>query len=98
MINQEGKILKQVSLYSIQNEKKFPEVNYKDKLTEKEIERDKARKSWGTVENIKELKEGLSERCSVGKPAYKYYKNAEGFQEYWIQFKHKDYQSDCIKQ
>lgn len=58
MINQEGKILKQVSLNSIQNEKKFPEVNYKDKLTEKEIERDKARKSWGTVENIKELKEG----------------------------------------
>jgi IS605 OrfB family transposase len=58
MINQEGKILKQVSLNSIQNERKFPEVNYKDKLTEKEIERDKARKSWGTVENIKELKEG----------------------------------------
>jgi len=58
MINQEGKILKQVSLNSIQTEKKFPEVNYKDKLTEKEIERDKARKSWGTVENIKELKEG----------------------------------------
>jgi len=47
---------------------------------------------------FKELKEGLSERCSVGKPAYKFYKNAEGFQEYWIQFKHKDYQSDCIKQ
>lgn len=58
MINQDGKILKQVSLNSIQNEKNFPEVNYKDKLTEKEIERDKARKSWGTVENIKELKEG----------------------------------------
>ena len=58
MINQEGKILKQVSLNSIQSESKFPEVNYKDKLTEKEIERDKARKSWGTVENIKELKEG----------------------------------------
>ncbi|MDX1959257.1 MAG: type V CRISPR-associated protein Cas12a/Cpf1 [Leptospiraceae bacterium] len=58
MINQEGKILKQVSLNSIQNENKFKGVDYKDLLTKKEEERDKARKSWGTIENIKELKEG----------------------------------------
>jgi len=47
---------------------------------------------------FKELKEGLSERCSVGNSAYKFYKTEEGFQEYWIQFKHKNYQSDCNKQ
>jgi hypothetical protein len=47
---------------------------------------------------FKELREGLSERCSVGNSAYQFYKNEEGFQEYWIQFKHKDYQADCVKQ
>lgn len=58
MINQKGEILKQTLLDSMQSGKGRPEINYKEKLQEKEIERDKARKSWGTVENIKELKEG----------------------------------------
>jgi len=49
-------------------------------------------------QRFKELREGLSERCSVGTSAYQFYKNEEGFQEYWIQFKHKDYQADCVKQ
>jgi hypothetical protein len=58
LINQKGEVLKQYSLNEIQNEMNFPPLNYKDKLQTKEIERDEARKSWGTVENIKELKEG----------------------------------------
>jgi len=56
MINQEGKILKQLSLNTIQNEKQA--VNYKEILQKREIARNQARKSWRTVENIKELKEG----------------------------------------
>ena len=33
-------------------------VNYQEKLVHKEVERDKARKSWQSISNIKELKEG----------------------------------------
>lgn len=44
------------------------------------------------------LKEHLAADWSVGKMEYKYYKSAEGFQEYWIQFKHKDFQQECSKQ
>ncbi|NUM42402.1 MAG: type V CRISPR-associated protein Cas12a/Cpf1, partial [Leptospiraceae bacterium] len=58
IIDQTGKILKQESLNLIQNDRRFSSVNYKEKLQTKENERDKARKSWGTIENIKELKEG----------------------------------------
>ena len=41
------------------------------------------------------LKEHLAADWSVGKMEYKFYKSTEGFQEYWIQFKHKDYQQGC---
>ncbi len=58
LIDQNGKIIQQESLNLLQNDKAFQAVDYKDKLQKKEIERDQARKSWGTVENIKELKEG----------------------------------------
>ncbi len=65
LINQKGKILLQESLNEIVN-------NYRDKsgkiqekhtdyhslLDRREIERDKARRSWELIENIKELKEG----------------------------------------
>ena len=37
--------------------KPFP-VNYQEKLVQKEGDRDKARKNWQTIGNIKELKEG----------------------------------------
>ena len=43
-----------------------------------------------------ELKKSL-QKISVGKPNVQFYKTAEKFQEYWIQFKHKDYQGDCGK-
>ncbi len=43
-----------------------------------------------------ELKKSL-QKISVGKPNVHFYKTAEKFQEYWIQFKHKDYQRDCGK-
>ena len=58
LIDQNGKIILQESLNLIQNDKNFEPVDYKVKLQSKEFERDAARKSWGTVENIKELKEG----------------------------------------
>ncbi len=47
---------------------------------------------------FKELREGLVKNWSVGNSAYQFYKTEEGFQEYWIQFKHKDYQAACVKQ
>ncbi|MEY4861743.1 MAG: hypothetical protein RL059_1447, partial [Bacteroidota bacterium] len=43
-----------------------------------------------------ELKKSL-QKISVGKPNVHFYKTTEKFQEYWIQFKHKDYQRDCGK-
>lgn len=56
LINQKGEILKQESLNIIGN--KIQEVDYHQKLDKKEKERDHAKKSWDTIENIKELKEG----------------------------------------
>jgi len=47
---------------------------------------------------FKELREGLVKNWSVGNSAHQLYKTEEGFQEYWIQFKHKDYQAACVKQ
>lgn len=47
---------------------------------------------------FKELCEGLEKNWSVGNSTHQFYKTEEGFQEYWIQFKHKDYQADCVKQ
>lgn len=60
VINSKGEIVEQCSLNKIINEYKGikHEVDYHELLDRKEEERDKARKSWGTIENIKELKEG----------------------------------------
>jgi len=53
LINQGGKILKQKT-FNIVNE-----MNYQAKLTQREKERDNARKSWKSIGKIKELKEGF---------------------------------------
>lgn len=65
VINQRGGILEQGSLNSIKthyknkkNEFVEVETSYHDLLDKKEKERDLARKSWSTIENIKELKSG----------------------------------------
>ncbi|MEQ9310054.1 MAG: type V CRISPR-associated protein Cas12a/Cpf1 [Balneolaceae bacterium] len=58
LINQQGEILQQESLNTIVNKKYNIETPYHKLLDKKEGERDKARKDWGTIENIKELKEG----------------------------------------
>ncbi len=52
VIDMQGNIKEQKSLNIINN------YNYKEKLTEKEELRDKERKSWQTIEGIKDLKEG----------------------------------------
>ncbi len=60
VINEKGEILEQYSLNQIINEyngKKYI-TNYHDLLDTKEKERELARESWKTIENIKELKEG----------------------------------------
>lgn len=58
LIDQKGNILKQETLNSIVNEKYNIETPYHTLLANKEKERDAARKNWGAIENIKELKEG----------------------------------------
>lgn len=64
IVNQKGDILKQGSFNRISNTYKkngqtIPvETNYHKLLSEREEERDKARKSWTTIENIKDIKEG----------------------------------------
>lgn len=60
LIDQHRKIKQQFSLNEIINRykgKEYP-TNYHAKLDARETERDEARKSWGVIENIKELKEG----------------------------------------
>lgn len=52
MINQKGEIIKQKSFNTISD------TDYQKKLVQREKERDEARKSWGTIGKIKELKEG----------------------------------------
>ena len=52
LINQQGEIIKQDS-FNVINGK-----DYHNLLHDREKERDKARKSWGTIEKIKDLKEG----------------------------------------
>ena len=52
LINQKGEILKQKSFNQIGG------TDYQEKLVQREKERDAARKSWGTIGKIKELKEG----------------------------------------
>lgn len=64
MINQNGKIIKQGSLNQIENQYNSGDglrtivTDYQELLNHKELERMKARKAWGTIENIKELKSG----------------------------------------
>lgn len=57
VINSSGKIVEQISLNEIISDNGY-KVNYQKLLKQKEKNRDKARKSWNSVENIKELKEG----------------------------------------
>lgn len=58
VVDTDGAILEQISLNSIINKEYDIETDYHRLLNEKEGDRDKARKDWGTIENIKELKEG----------------------------------------
>ena len=60
VVNSKGELLEQISLNEIVNEYKGEtyKTDYHSLLNKKEEERNKARKSWGTIENIKELKEG----------------------------------------
>lgn len=60
VINSKGEIVEQYSLNEIINEHNKVEykVDYHELLDKKEEKRDKARSSWTTVENIKQLKEG----------------------------------------
>lgn len=57
VINSNGKIVEQMSLNEIIGDNGH-RVDYQKLLDTKEKERDKARKNWTSVENIKELKEG----------------------------------------
>ncbi len=60
LINQKGEIELQKTLNLVEQDRndKTVSVNYQEKLVQKEGERDKARKNWQTISNIKELKEG----------------------------------------
>ena len=60
LIDLQGNIVEQYSLNEIVNEYNGNtyRTNYHDLLDAKEKQRDEARKSWQTIENIKELKEG----------------------------------------
>lgn len=57
VINSNGEIVEQMSLNEIISDNEH-RVDYQKLLDTKEKERDKARKNWTSVENIKELKEG----------------------------------------
>lgn len=57
VINGKGKIVEQLSLNEIISDNGH-RVDYHELLSRKEQDRDIARKSWKTIENIKELKEG----------------------------------------
>lgn len=57
VIDSNGKIVEQMSLNEIISDNGH-KVDYQKLLGTKEKERDKARKNWTSVENIKELKEG----------------------------------------
>lgn len=60
LIDLKGKIVKQMTLNEIVNEYngKPYKTNYHDLLAKREGERTDARRSWDTIETIKELKEG----------------------------------------
>ncbi len=57
VINQRGEIVEQGTLNRIATDQGYS-VNYHQKLDAREKERDKARKNWSAIENIKELKAG----------------------------------------
>jgi hypothetical protein len=46
-------------------------------------------------ERMTELTTNLKSKYSVGKMEQKFIRTPEGLVEYWIQFKHKDYQKTC---
>ena len=60
LIDLKGRIVKQMTLNEIINEYagRQYKINYHDLLAKREGERTDARRSWDTIENIKELKEG----------------------------------------
>lgn len=60
LIDLQGRIVKQMTLNEIINEYAGRQymTNYHDLLAKREGERTDARRSWDTIENIKELKEG----------------------------------------
>ena len=60
LIDLKGRIVKQMTLNEIINEYNglAHKTNYHDLLVKREGERTTARRSWDTIENIKELKEG----------------------------------------
>lgn len=60
LIDLKGNIIEQYSLNEIANEYKgnIYRTNYHELLDAKEKQRDEARRSWMSIENIKELKEG----------------------------------------
>ena len=61
LINQKGEILNQFSFNTVEQRREdaeLREINYHEKLNQREKERDKARKSWQSIGKIAELKEG----------------------------------------
>ena len=59
LIDQDGNIKKQASLNTIQSKTQTrQETDYHELLSEKQKQRDQARKSWQEIENIKEIKSG----------------------------------------
>lgn len=60
LINQKGEIemQKSMNLVGQTRNNKNVQIDYQEKLVQKEGERDNARKNWQTISNIKELKEG----------------------------------------
>lgn len=60
LINQKGEIelQKTLNLVELNRNGKSVQVDYQQKLTLKEKERENARKNWKTINNIKEIKEG----------------------------------------
>jgi len=58
LIDAKGKIIYQDTLNTVKNEAAKTEIDYHEKLDQKEKERKAARENWDVIENIKELKEG----------------------------------------
>lgn len=58
LIDDKGRIIHQFSLNKVLNEAAGTEIDYHEKLDQKEKERQAARENWDVIENIKELKEG----------------------------------------